>query len=334
MPRARLARLFVHLAGAAVTLTCIGFFARALVGILPGLDRVPETAFIAAAALCPCYFLMLFLLAQGWKLLLRAAQPQHAPDVPLIATYALTQFAKYLPGNIFHLAGRHAILTRRHFSQRALLASTFQENLLLVVSACLVGTAMIVLFPGHEAEHWLRSAGIADWLLGPRSRSATALFFVVFAAGAIGPLLSRLTRTSVARTLSLDCLFFVLQGACFTLLVYAVSGKVHPEAMAVVAFGWIAGFLAPAAPGGAGVREVVMLFLLSGSIARGDVVLSAALYRVVTFAGDLLFFAFGLVLTKLHAPGLIGQGSPASTSSSLRSSHKVGDMRSRRHARG
>jgi uncharacterized membrane protein YbhN (UPF0104 family) len=57
---------------------------------------------------------------------------------------------------------------------------------------------------------------------------------------------------------------------------------------------WLAGSVTPGAPAGIGVRELVLLFLLKGLVLESDLLLAVLLSRVVTVAGDVLFFLAAL----------------------------------------
>jgi len=79
--------------------------------------------------------------------------------------------------------------------------------------------------------------------------------------------------------------------------------------IAAYAFSWVAGFLVPGAPGGLGVRESVLIFLLRDSVPAGDAVLGAVLFRIVTLLGDVLFFCTSLipqaVVSRLQLSGCL-----------------------------
>jgi uncharacterized membrane protein YbhN (UPF0104 family) len=59
---------------------------------------------------------------------------------------------------------------------------------------------------------------------------------------------------------------------------------------------WLAGLVTPVAPAGIGVREFVLLFLLKGLVLESDLLVTVLLSRVVTVAGDVLFFLAALCL--------------------------------------
>ena len=61
---------------------------------------------------------------------------------------------------------------------------------------------------------------------------------------------------------------------------------------------WIAGFVTPGAPGGLGVREAAMVFIGGRGTSPDVLLLLAVLFRLVTFAGDVLCALLGRVLLR------------------------------------
>jgi glycosyltransferase 2 family protein len=53
---------------------------------------------------------------------------------------------------------------------------------------------------------------------------------------------------------------------------------------------WLVGLVTPGAPAGMGVRELVLLFLLSDQLSETVLLLAVILGRMVTVTGDLFFF--------------------------------------------
>jgi uncharacterized membrane protein YbhN (UPF0104 family) len=66
-----------------------------------------------------------------------------------------------------------------------------------------------------------------------------------------------------------------------------------PLITAAFALSWLIGFLAPGAPAGLGVREGIMVVLLSGAADNAQVLIFVLLARVVTMLGDICNFLIG-----------------------------------------
>ncbi|MCJ8502470.1 hypothetical protein [Desulfatitalea alkaliphila] len=202
-----------------------------------------------------------------------------------IKTYGLSQLAKYVPGNIFHLAGRQALGMAAGFKAPPLVKSAVWELGLIAVAGTIYGLlAVPLLFP--DLSLWI----------------SFALFVVisVLLVVTLCPLLS----PSIGVALIWQMTFLAISGTVFIATLSAVTpttiGLVGlPAFCGAYVIAWLAGLLTPGAPAGVGVREMVLLFLLGGRIEQADLLLAVVLGRLVTVIGDLLFF---FVSTALKAP--------------------------------
>lgn len=203
----------------------------------------------------------------------------------VVNVYAISQLAKYVPGNIFHLAGRQAMGMAAGVPAWPLAKSSVWELSLISVTGGLFGLLVLPL---------LAPAPILSGI------GAFALVVGMVAAGlwrCIGPLVARVFVWYVG--------FLSVSGVLFVgVLLLLVSERSIVESSLWIPMGgayviaWLAGLVTPGAPAGLGVREVVLLFLLKGNIAEADLLLAVLLGRVVTVVGDVLFFGVAFLNTK------------------------------------
>jgi uncharacterized membrane protein YbhN (UPF0104 family) len=64
------------------------------------------------------------------------------------------------------------------------------------------------------------------------------------------------------------------------------------------AIAWIAGYLVPGAPGGLGVREAMMVMVLSPVLGAGAAVGLSLTLRLTTTLGDAVAFGLGIIGRK------------------------------------
>ncbi|SCM77389.1 conserved membrane hypothetical protein [uncultured Pleomorphomonas sp.] len=293
--RWRPARRLAVFLGGVLTLVCVAFFATRLTAVLSAMPAGTVVTFpewILVAVLAPAYAVTLALLASAWATLV-GGRGLSFPR--LVDIYAMAQFGKYLPGNVLHLVGRHAVLRREGYSHIFLVKALLAENGLLVIAALSVGVGLSLLAPATALVDLVSSvvsfAVEMRWL-------ASALVLVLAAAGLT--ILGRLTGTPVWRASPLVLLFFLAQSALFSALLAMRTGDLVPAAFGAVALSWIVGFVTPGSPGGIGIREIVMLTMLGDTLAADDLVVTVALYRLVTFAGDAIMFGFGFIRQRSH----------------------------------
>jgi uncharacterized membrane protein YbhN (UPF0104 family) len=177
----------------------------------------------------------------------------------------MAQFGKYLPGNIAHLAGRHYFFAKAGVPQKSLLAAAVVEAALLVAA----GGSITALFLPHEAipllDRYLPLSG-GEWLL------LYIAFFFISAS--------------------------TLAGSLAALSPAAVEPHDWMPIVAACSAAWIAGFVIPGAPGGLGIRETVLVLLLSPRFGGETALIAALLYRGVTLAGDALAAVVGLLMAN------------------------------------
>lgn len=240
------------------------------------LSRVTPLSWSFVAALSVIYGSANLLLAAAWWNLLRHLGASVTP-LGSVRIYGLSQLAKYVPGNIFHLAGRQALGMAAGIAAGILAKSTIWELGLIAVAGSLFGWLVLPqLLPGFPEV-----ASVA-LLLG------SAVVIAGFLQGIIGrrPMLSFICQM----------LFLLVSGAVFVALLQLIGGgeglgfRHWLIVSGAYIAAWLVGLVTPGAPAGVGVREVMLLLLLKGLVSETDLLLVVLLGRLVTVVGDLLFF--------------------------------------------
>ena len=251
---------------------------------------------IAVIALSTAYALSLFLLAAVWALLAVAAHgPVSGRLVPLIHAYGVSSIAKYLPGNVFHLAGRQLYGARLGLSHAAMALASLLETALCVIAALLVAFAFLALGDGDGQMM------IGSRLVWIGVAVSVLVLVAVLSAGAEGPVRRALHAAAVhvpgAASLALSAglcvLFFVISGGIAIGAEAALeggSGWLWSVAAAYV-LAWLTGFLVPGASGGLGVREAALLLLLTPQTGEVTALALALVTRLITTLGDVVFAA-------------------------------------------
>ncbi len=200
-----------------------------------------------------------------------------------IRVYGLSQVAKYLPGNVFHLAGRQALGMAAGVPGWSLAKSTAWELGLIAATGALFGLLALPLVVPEVSV----SASVVLWLLF---------------AGSLASLLRHLGGSALTSAFGLQLSFLVVSGLVFVVLVRLVAGdsemwtSLAPAVAGAYVVAWLAGLVTPGAPAGVGVRELVLLLLLSGVLAEADVLKVVVLGRLVTVSGDFGFFAAAILI--------------------------------------
>lgn len=309
-----MARRIVRMTGAVLSLAGVVFvvwqFAHARAWQQVSTSKQAWHLLLFAFAGAGAYALGLCALGAAWWSGQSGFIAQRPPFRTFFTVYAVTQFAKYLPGNVGHYIGRHMLLRRHGVGHAAIVMGAMTEAGFLVLAA-------LVWAADNLSAVWPRSG------LDPSFEQVLAIEIIALGAVIIGfqqrlsggspiwrvvPLCAPLRLVPV---LPLHLFFFAAMASAVVLPAKALfAGPVLLLLPGVAATSWIAGFLVVGAPAGLGVREAVFMALLRGRMAENDILLLAAAFRTATFGGDLLFLLLGLAMRRGRAASPSAPASP------------------------
>lgn len=271
-----------------------GEFLHRLLGILFGL------AVIYAFSGC--------ILATAWHRLIPRVGENDLSWRQAIALYGRTQVAKYLPGNVYHLVGRHAyghMLGLRHRPQLIAVLLEVAFTILAAVTLIMLVWPLLTLRTGDNIEQTLTLIvsvlGVVLVVL-----AVLLLYRRTFYLRKLSDLLGgiNIERSGCWQAYALYIIFFLISSAlvfCLILAALDLPLPIYPDSMwPLVIFttsvAWLLGFITPGASAGVGVREAVFIALLAPAIGSKDATLIAVCFRFVTVIGDLLYFLVSLAL--------------------------------------
>jgi len=237
------------------------------------------------------YALSSFCLSFAWFNLLKLfGQPQVSGYVCL-SMYSRTQIAKYIPGNIFHLAGRHVFANRLCLSQASITGANLYEAICIITAASCVSVACIGV-QNTNSSIWLLLLALVSvalpFVINAATRHISGLRKFNLPNHSLPTLLKILLPVYL-----LYVLFFLVASALLLWVVYQIAGENTPSFFAIAAIfsaTWIAGFITPGSPAGLGIREALIVGSLTGIIGESQGLLAALVFRTITVTGDLMFF--------------------------------------------
>ena len=202
------------------------------------------------------------LLARGWAIV--AGGRTSRRDVSL---WCRTQALRFVPGGIWAPASRAATV---HGGAAEKLAAVGGENVLALCAAiCIGGLGM--------------GLGVSLWWLALLPVLAVPLL----AAGALRGRV-RVTPERARRGLVNYVVAFLAYAILAVLVQVAVSGAVDVVAIAGAScLAWAAGLVVVIAPSGIGVREVVYVELLAGTLPHAELAAGAVTMRLIMIAAEL-----------------------------------------------
>lgn len=219
--------------------------------------------------------------------------------------YFNSQFAKYLPGGFWNFVGRVYMTSRYGVPMNQQLVTLVYENLLLIVVASTYG--LIMLYASHVIALYVLLLAFFALLM--------SYFYYGFVSRTIEKLIKRTVKkfSDMRLTLPKNSFFLfmlysfgshLIMGFAFWLLLqsFGVHNVNLLEAAGTYALAWLLGFITPL-PGGIGVREGMLTFLLSFQHIGGDVASHISIIsRIWNILAEVIVFlilnGFEIILKK------------------------------------
>lgn len=276
----------LHLGGGLLAVLGVGFVVQRLAayGGELSLDRFDTAIWWWLTVLAIIYGCANLWLVAAWRDILRSLGINRTWRWS-ISTYGISQIAKYVPGNVLHVAGRQAMGMAAGIAAVPLLKSSIVELALLFCAGCLFA---IPLLPSLVPSI-------------PQLPPVPATLTMVAVGMAV---LHKLRGRFAMRAFGWYFLFLCCSGACFIGVLELVAGDLVkgdiPLSIACAAYviAWLIGLVTPGAPAGIGVRELALMLFLGDMIAEADLILAVALGRGVTTLGDLGLFVAASFLSR------------------------------------
>ncbi len=208
-----------------------------------------------------------FLTPLAWGLILKLFLQTRLRWRESLWVWYLSQISKYLPGSVWNYVSRAYLCAQRHISTPRAILSMVLEILLILLAQT---TLFLLSFPfwpeGQVKMGWvLLILPIGLILLHPRLLNGL-LGFMARKGGLDTPPQVSLLPGNVGGMLTLYTAGAAVVGVAFFFFVnslYPLPLHLLPALTGIVTLSLIAGFLAPFAPNGLGVREGLLVLLLS-----------------------------------------------------------------------
>ncbi|HUN36367.1 MAG TPA: lysylphosphatidylglycerol synthase transmembrane domain-containing protein [Trebonia sp.] len=215
------------------------------------------------------------------------------------------QLGKYLPGSVWPVIAQMEMGTSYNVPRSRSGAASVVNMGVSVLGAFLAAAVFLPLSGGSSEYLWF-AATIPVFLVCLHPKVLNYLLGRAFKLARRPPLEQPLTGRVIAVSVAWSVVSWLLYGLAVWLLATRIGFPVttgYPLAVGAYALGWALGFLFIPDPAGAGIREVVLIALLSRphgvtASAAGAV---TVVWRAVTIVGDLLVAALAMANRKGRA---------------------------------
>lgn len=261
----------------------------------------PYVMFLSVLGLSLLVGFCSFINAYVWKLYIDLFSGSHNSTYEVFIIYLKSNIAKYLPGNVIQYVGRNVLGKKLEIGQKSIVMATVAELISLVC-----GNIFFALVMSLQNTKSVVGRLWAEYNLRKSVRVITILGIVIVVicicyllkSGFIRKTRDNITGDKIKKVVRLFCIVFILYSIVFVVsalillrIFYILNANIgFANVASANALSWLAGYIVPGAPGGIGIREVVLVWLLEAECLPEIVILAAVLLRVCVILGDFLSF--------------------------------------------
>jgi hypothetical protein len=219
-----------------------------------------------------------------------------------------TQLGKYLPGGIWHFAGKFSIYKINGLSVKDATRVMIIETFWLFSSAAFTGLASLLLM-GNQ---------VPCQELGVLCNSESMKFYVIpliclwiFASYIFERILfkeKKIIPTDFFLLLLEQIITWILLGISFLFVFPPASGFAY-GIIGAFSISWLVGYAAVFAPGGIGIRELMLAVLLGAVFSRSEISILATIHRLIWVICELLLGGLSMLVfgVPLHPDEVKGE---------------------------
>tara|TARA_Y100001968_G_C19358398_1_gene718445 strand:- start:103 stop:1080 length:978 start_codon:yes stop_codon:yes gene_type:complete len=291
-----------------ITLICLVFLGSSIYGNFEALAKqtisLKEILWLSMGIIFS--FLSIIINAFAWKFLINSIGCSGS-KLNIIKIFLNTNIYKYLPGGIWHFVSRYNTL-RVKFPIEKSVESILLEPLLMLVAGLIFvpfGSLNILLYIFCWSSTLVFLIRFREFvILKLRVLKATIFTnndnindrYIVINNENITTKISYPYKALIVEIIFILFRFF---GFLCCINAFSIGSLIsHAELISAFSFAWIIGLIVPAAPGGLGVFESVILFGLGSNLPEAPLLASLLCYRLVSTASD-IFTAFIYPIKRL-----------------------------------
>jgi len=248
--------------------------------------------------------LSIYLNAYAWKYIVKWFGIEFKNN-NLVSFYVLTNILKYVPGGVWHFAERFNFIKKISNTQIALYSTLIEPYFMLSASFLLASLGLIfsplyffLIFPLVFLNRKL------IYFILKRLRSLKGKVFEVLRLQNLNDQFEEkinIISFFPTRPLLLEIGFVLSKfiGFYICLNIFYIEDSLNILYLLVVfSLSWSLGLVVPTAPGGVGVFEACLLFLIGRNIPQNAILVSLIYFRIISTSADLLL-SFPFLIRKL-----------------------------------
>ena len=246
----------------------------------------------------------IYLNAYAWKYIVKWFGNDFETN-NLVSFYVLTNILKYVPGGIWHFVERFNFI-KKISNQQIALYSTLIEPYFMLSGSFLLASLGVIFSPIYfflTLPLVFLNRKLIYLVFKRLGSFKRKVFEVLRIANSNDQLAKRINIISFFPTkailLEIGFVLSKFTGFYICLNTFYTSNTLNIIFLLVIfAFSWSLGLVVPAAPGGVGVFEACLFFLIGRNIPQNTLLVSLIYFRVISTSADLLL-SFPFLIKKL-----------------------------------
>ena len=253
---------------------------------------------------------MVFIMSYAWTRILRFLANQSISYNDCYPIYVKSSLGKYIPGNFMHYATRNIIGNNLKLSQLDIGLSSVIEIFAICATASiwsfiLVGNTFfsIILTYTNNMPSWVILlvvlvviTFVTFVILLIRHNKASVL--VKRCHSLLNPKFLKLLLGNI----TIQSITFLIPGFILVQILSWNSPIMLGQFRLVISafiVSWVIGFIVPGAPGGIGVREAVLAFMLKDICGEENILIAVVIQRLISVLGDVFAYIISLLLSVI-----------------------------------
>jgi uncharacterized membrane protein YbhN (UPF0104 family) len=293
-----------------ISLICFVFFFKIFFTEISNLPSINLSFVNYLSLFISVIFILLvnFLASLNWKIVINEFYIKQS-FLKLIYIFFVTNFYKYIPGNIGHYLGRLYFGKKNSLNYSLGVNSIILETVWFAIAAVIISLFSFNYINEHFFNGLFFNAPLVLILLSSLI-IVTITYYILELIKKIKNLkvnnqhifFKNITfRSSILILIIYIIYFLILSFIYYFILVSIFTIQIDFIILfSIISFSWLIGFISPGAPGGLGVREIIVLKLLSPIIPISVIGSASILFRVLCISGDLLSFIIGKLIKKMN----------------------------------
>ncbi len=253
------------------------------------------------------YALNVILSTIPWMKMVEIISGKKMPFITTMFVNVRSNLLKYIPGNVFQYIGKNELAIKCSIGHGQVATATVLDVIVMLVTALILGSLCIKDYFFTVIKTYVS----VKYVVALGAGAAILFFFVVLLIikkKLQEKILLILRNKTNPKKLAVCVFYYILQnlwvGAVYMTVLFVISGNSFREIPVLLIMGaniisGVIGFVVPGAPGGLGIREVVMILITQGMFDESVIMLSSVVYRIISVISDGLAFLIGLAALKI-----------------------------------